>query len=77
MPKPKGYNRIILPEVGYQNLPDSLPYSFEYSNHAQILTDTSWIAERYWIDLFYPYFDANVQITYKPINSREVSEEYL
>ncbi len=31
LPKPKGYNRIDLPERAYQSLPDSFPYSFEYS----------------------------------------------
>lgn len=78
LPKPKGYNRIILPEKSYINLPDSLPYTFEYSKHAEILRDSSWIAERYWIDLYYPYFDANVQITYKPIkNDESLLREYL
>lgn len=71
LPKPKGYNRIDLPEHAFQPLPDSLPYSFQYSKYAQILKDSSWIAERYWIDLYYPEMDANIQITYKPINNKE------
>lgn len=78
LPKPKGYNRLVLPEHQYQSLPDSLPYNFEYSTHAIIYNDSSWIAERYWIDLFYPDLIANIQITYKPINgSQELLEEYL
>ncbi len=78
LPKPKGYNRIDLPEFEYQILPDSFPYSFEYSKHARLLRDSSWISERYWIELYYPYFDADVEITYKPIrNQKELSEEYL
>jgi len=77
LPKPKGYNRIELPEATYQSLPDTLPYKFEYSQHAQLFRDTSWITERYWIDLFYPKFDANVQITYKPISEKQLSDEYL
>ena len=77
-PKPRGYNRIDLPEHAYQALPDSLPYHFEYSREAKILKDSSWMAERYWIDLYYPYFDCNVQITYKPINgSEKLLREYL
>ena len=67
LPKPKGYNRIDLPDHTYQTLPDSFPYSFEYSTHVTIKRDSSWIAERYWIHLYYPYMDADVQITYKPI----------
>ena len=67
LPKPKGYNRIELPDHSYQTLPDSLPYSFEYSDHVTLLRDSSWIAERYWIHLYYPLMDADIQITYKPI----------
>ena len=77
LPKPKGYNRIDLPEVEYQSLPDTFPYQFEYSVHAKLLPDTSWISERYWVDLNYPYFDANVQLTYKPINRDSLVEGYL
>lgn len=77
-PKPKGYNRIDLPEHSYQSLPDSLPYAFEFSREAKILKDSSWMAERYWIDLYYPYFDCNIQITYKPIMGQEkLLREYL
>lgn len=67
LPKPKGYNRIELPDHSYQPLPDSFPYSFEYSTQVKLLRDSSWIAERYWIHLYYPTMDADIQITYKPI----------
>ena len=69
LPKPKGYNRIDLPPHEYQALPDSFPYSFEFSRHVQIKRDSSWLAERYWIHLYYPLMDADVQITYKPIRN--------
>ena len=62
-PKPKGYNRLILPAHEYTVLPDSLPYSFEISTAARILRDSSYIAERYWIDLFYPSITVNIEIT--------------
>ena len=78
VPKPKGYNRIVLPEQRYISLPDTMPYTFEYSMHAKILKDSSWISERYWIDLYYQELDANVQVTYKPINRNErILKEYL
>ncbi|MEM6830160.1 MAG: gliding motility lipoprotein GldD [Bacteroidota bacterium] len=76
LPKPKGYNRIILPKQEYISLADSFPYHFEYSKNAKILKDSSWIAERYWINLFYPYMDANIQITYKPVTD-SIIREYL
>jgi gliding motility-associated lipoprotein GldD len=78
MPKPKGYNRIILPAHEYVDLPDSLPYSFQYSRHAKILRDSSWIAEQYWIDLYYPEFEASIQVSYKPVKNKiDLLKEYL
>jgi gliding motility-associated lipoprotein GldD len=68
-PKPKGYNRFVLPEHAYQSMPDSLPYTFEYSRHARLLRDTSWISERYWVEIYYPELKANVHITYKSLHN--------
>ena len=67
VPKPQGYNRIILPEHAYQTLPDTFPYIFEYSSYAELLEDSSWLAERYWIDLYYPEIDASISISYKQV----------
>tara|TARA_R100000152_G_C6711453_1_gene138999 strand:- start:15 stop:596 length:582 start_codon:yes stop_codon:yes gene_type:complete len=72
-PKPNGFNRIDLPEHGYKALPDSFPYSFEYSVHAKILPDSSYNRERYWFALFYPEFIAEVHITYKSLNNNRDS----
>jgi gliding motility-associated lipoprotein GldD len=87
MPKPKGYNRIELPDPAYSAIPDSLPYTFEISSLARINTDTSWmfmkmiqekispeektLRERYWIDLVYDTLDAEIEITYKAIHGEE------
>ncbi|MCY4418287.1 MAG: gliding motility lipoprotein GldD [Cytophagales bacterium] len=76
-PRPQGYSRLNLPEAMYQPLPDSFPYFFEYSKHATLENDSSWIAEPYWIKLFYPDFQAAVQITYKPISNPKLLEEYI
>lgn len=70
-PKPKGYNRFALPEPSYQLLPDTLPYSFEYSVHARLLPDTTWISEPFWAEIYYPAWKATVHITYKPLKSSE------
>ena len=76
LPKPKGYNRIDLPEASYQILPDTFPFKFQYSAHAVLSRDSSKNAERYWINLTYPKYDAIVQLTYKslvdPNNKPEV-----
>jgi gliding motility-associated lipoprotein GldD len=71
LPKPIGYNRLVLPEPVYRALPDSLPYTFEYSAHARLLADTSWIRERFWVEIYYPELKANVHVTYKKINNND------
>lgn len=70
-PKPKGYNRLVLPKNDYQLLPDTLPYQFEYSKSAKLLKDTSWISERHWVEIYYPELKANIHITYKQLRGRE------
>ena len=67
VPKPKGYNRIDLPDHSYQGLPDTLPYYFEYSKHAHLLSDTSYISDKNWVEIYYPLLLANIHITYKYI----------
>lgn len=78
MPKPRGFNRIDLPGHSYRPLPDTFPFSFEYSEKARIYPDTSWIAERYWFDLYYPDLDATIQISYKDVQGDpQLLAEYL
>jgi gliding motility-associated lipoprotein GldD len=77
-PKPKGYNRILLPDTSYVSLPDSLPYSFEYSKYARLMKDTSWIREAHWVEIYYPTLKANIHITYKELrNSEQLLKEFL
>lgn len=76
-PKPLGYNRLNLPKPSYKSLPDSLPYTFEYSIHATLLDDSSTISERFWVEIYYPEIKANVHITYKPIQSKKLLKEFL
>jgi gliding motility-associated lipoprotein GldD len=78
LPKPIGYNRLDLPEPAYQALPDTFPFSFEYSQHAKLLDDTSEVNERYWIEIYYPSLKSNVHLTYKPIrNSEQLLKEFM
>jgi gliding motility-associated lipoprotein GldD len=78
LPKPVGYNRLVLPDPAYQPLPDSLPYSFEYSKHSTLLPDSSNIREQYWIEIYYPLLRSNVHITYKKLNrSDKLLKEYV
>ena len=78
LPKPLGYNRLELPEPAYQPLPDTLPYTFEYSKHATLLPDTSIIRESFWIEIYYPQIKENVHVTYKSINNNgKLLKEFL
>ncbi|UBM60350.1 gliding motility lipoprotein GldD [Marinilongibacter aquaticus] len=68
VPKPKGFNRIEFPPHEYQKLEEGHPYSFEYSKFAEIRPDTFGMSEPHWIIVYYPEYDARIQLTYKPLN---------
>lgn len=76
VPKPKGFNRIDLPPASYQVLTEKHPYIFEYSKVAKIQRDSSNLAEPHWITVYYPYFDASIQLTYKTLanDKRKLNE---
>lgn len=77
-PKPKGYNRLVLPEHSYLLSPDTLPYQFEYSSHARFQRDTSWIRDKHWVEIYYPGLQATIHVTYKSVNNSEkLLREYL
>lgn len=77
LPKPLGYNRLDLPTPEYHSLPDTLPYDFEYSVHAQLLPDTSRIHGSYWIEIYYPELKSNIHITYKKVNNEQLLKEFV
>jgi gliding motility-associated lipoprotein GldD len=67
-PKPKGYPRLDIPKHSYKPLGEDHPYSFEVSKEAIVKKDTFPDAEAHWIFLHYPQYDADIQLTYKPLN---------
>lgn len=69
VPKPKGYNRIDLPDHKYQILKEVHPYIFEYGTVAKILQDTSWLAQPHWIEIHYTDFKAVIHLTYEPLHN--------
>ncbi len=78
VPKARGFHRIELPTQEYVKLSgEKRPYSFEHSIHAQVLNDSSFMAEKYWIEVYYPTYKANIDISYKIINSQKDFEEYV
>lgn len=78
IPKPKGYNRIDLPERSFVTLEKNLPYSFEHSKHLTVEPDSFNMKEKNWINLHYTSLDARVHLTYKSIEGkRENLKAYL
>jgi len=70
LPKPVGYHKIELPKNDYQLLDvDSLPFRLDYSKYANVIADTSWITERFWMDFVYEGMKANIQFSYKSIDN--------
>ncbi len=67
-PKPRGYFRIDLPAQKYQSFDQSFPFSFEYPVYADIVPDSSRMAEPYWINLQYMPFHATLHLSYKVID---------
>jgi gliding motility-associated lipoprotein GldD len=72
LPKPKGFNRIVLPEVAYAPaVLTGYPYQFEVNTLAEISEDDAVYSEPFWLDISYPEWEANIQVTYKPIQGQE------
>jgi len=67
-PKPRGYLRFELPKPAYQELNlKGFPYNFELSRYAKpVLPGLH--PEKYWINIYYPHFNAQIHLSYKPIH---------
>ncbi|WP_198675218.1 gliding motility lipoprotein GldD [Pleomorphovibrio marinus] len=77
-PKPKGFNRIDLPDPSYKSLEEDLPYQFEHSKYSAVEADSFNLEEKTWVNLHYKDWDARVHLTYKPVEgNRENLKAYL
>ena len=85
LPRPKGYNLIPLPAHRYVALESGHPYTFEISALAEVRPDTLtlgnkdriWTAEPHWIYVYYPVWDAFIQITYKRLGGDQAKMKAL
>jgi gliding motility-associated lipoprotein GldD len=68
MPRPKGFPVMDIPAHQYQALENSHPFSFEFSKQAVMKKDTFAFAEPHWMYLYYPRWDAFIQLTYKSVD---------
>jgi gliding motility-associated lipoprotein GldD len=69
LPKPKGYNRIDLPERGFTALKNDVPYSFEHSVNAFVEPDSFNLAEKSWININYKSLGGKVHLTYLALDT--------
>ncbi|RXQ96706.1 gliding motility lipoprotein GldD [Ancylomarina salipaludis] len=75
MPKPRGYFRIDLPVKKYEIWNQNYPFNFEYLKGAKVEEDKSRLAEKYWLNVEYPKYNAILHLSYKEVN--ENLEKYL
>ena len=67
MPRPKGFPVMDIPSHQYQSLEKGHPFSFELSKQAVIKKDTFALSEPHWMYIYYPRWDAFIQLTYKSV----------
>ena len=67
MPRPKGFPAMEIPPHQYQALEKGHPFSFELSKQAVVKKDTFALSEPHWMYIYYPRWDAFIQLTYKSV----------
>jgi gliding motility-associated lipoprotein GldD len=70
LPKPKGYNRIDLPDRAFASLEEGKPYTFQHSVHARVEPDSFNLAETSWINLNYTSLGGKVHLTYLELDTK-------
>ncbi|MFD3407222.1 gliding motility lipoprotein GldD [Aquirufa sp. HETE-83D] len=67
LPRPKGFPLIAIPSHQYMALENGHPFSFDVSKQANVKKDTFALAEPHWMYIYYPRWDAFIQLTYKSV----------
>jgi gliding motility-associated lipoprotein GldD len=67
-PKPRAYDRFDLPTPNYIPFSENHPFEFEISDTAIVYKDSGRLAEPHWINIKYPFLEAEVRLTYKNFN---------
>jgi len=77
IPKPRGYFRIALPEKKYKTFDTIYPYTFEYPDYSEVVSDIDPNAEPYWINIEFPSFKGTLHLSYKPVTSDSLLYQYF
>ena len=90
-PRPYGYYRISVPDTAYtdfqlaqrqalsrndQRPSTNYPYTFALSKNA-VVKPRKDVDEPYWINIYYPVFDATIHCSYKPVRTRIPKQMYM
>ncbi len=68
-PRPRGYFRIELPPSSFSSFdPKDCPFRFDIPSYAIPVPDTNGLAEPCWWYLVMPKYNAQLYLTYKPLN---------
>ena len=68
LPRPKGFPLMDIPTHEYRSLEKGHPFTFEVSRMAKVRKDTFALAEPHWMYIYYPRWDAFIQLTYKSVD---------
>lgn len=67
-PKPRAYFRIEMPQRQYKRYaPSHFPYNMDLPSSCHVVKAKG-DDKKYWINVIYPYFNAQLHISYKAIN---------
>lgn len=70
VPKPKGYQRLELPEHTYEKITSECGFSWDIPTYSVMLPDSHPSAEKCWFNIYYKPFNATLHISYKPVTNR-------
>lgn len=69
VPKPRGYQRLDLPEHKYQAITNPCGFSIEIPEYAILAADTHPTAEPCWYNLYYKPFNATLHLSVKSFSN--------
>lgn len=81
-PKPRGYPRVAYPAKKYELYsPADCPFEFEKPVYANVWQDSVYQGQKMnlpcWLNVTFPSFNGNINLTYKEINATTTFEKLL
>lgn len=68
-PKPRGYNRIELLPKNYHTFDSTCHFTFDIPGYATILPYDGPDARPCWLNVYFPYYNATLHLSYSPVLS--------